>query len=105
MTVIKSKHQKPRLNWKTYAMLAYVERTAEPDGTFNQTASKIAGTIQAEERSIQHALRDLVALGYLIEVTPRQQNERTGRMMQATYRLVHQRHLAGVDSSVIPAPR
>jgi hypothetical protein len=81
--------QKP-VRWSLweYCLLNYVEKTASDDGTFQQTAAKIAETIEAEERCIQRHLRDLHAKGHLIEVTPRHRDA-NGWWIPAIYRLTN----------------
>jgi hypothetical protein len=103
-----------RMSVWDYALLAYVEKTANADGTFQQTAAKIAETLAAEERSIQRHLRDLVNAGRLAELEPRRRDAH-GLWIPAVYRLIpatigtggltsneYQRQSAQVDTPYVP---
>ena len=69
------------------ALLWHVNKTATPDGLFHQAASKVTEVIKINERSVQRALRELVALGYLTEEIPRHRDAEGKFWIPATYRL------------------
>jgi hypothetical protein len=88
-TIVKSKTKETilRWSWKDYALLAYVREKANPDGTFHQTAARIADTFAVDETSIRRGLRDLVALRHLTEIRPRYKDG-NGWWVPATYQVV-----------------
>jgi hypothetical protein len=87
MTIINRPQPPHRFSIWDFCLLTYIRQQSRPDGTFQQSAARIAETLDADVRPIQRHIRDLVAKKYIIEVAPRYRDTLTNWWVPASYQV------------------